>query len=223
VTRAPFTLLALVIAAALAPGHARADVNMPVAAAAGSRPRVSPASMTKLANGLTVVIEEDRRAPVVSMELRYGVGFRDDPKNHPGMALLVQRMMVGATAHVLDAAYYDHLERIGASSYSQSTTADYTDFWATVPAGAVPTMLWLWSDQMGFFVPRVDQALLDKQREVVKSERRQNVDNVPYGAVRELTRQALYPDAHPYHTTSLDGGVDGVTVRDVRTFFDQHY
>jgi predicted Zn-dependent peptidase len=219
-------LSALALAVTSARGDAWADANgssPPPPAAAASRPRAAPASMTKLSNGLTLIIEEDHRAPVVSMELRYGIGSKDDPKNHPGLALLVQRMMVTATAHVPESAYYDHLERIGASSFSQSTSADYTDFWATVPAGAVPTVLWLWSDQMGFFVPRVDQALLDKQRDVVKSERHQNVDNAPYGAVRELARQALYPDSHPYHATELEGGLDGVNVRDVKTFFDQHY
>jgi zinc protease len=217
-------LSALVLAAASTPGDARADANAsPPPTAAASRPRAAAASMTKLSNGLTLVIEEDHRAPVVSIELRYGVGSKDDPKTRPGLALLVQRMMVSATAHVPESAYYNELDRAGASSFSQSTSADYTDFWTTVPAGALPTVLWLWSDQMGFFVPRVDQALLDKQRDVVKSERRQNVDNAPYGAVRELARQALYPDGHPYHSSMLDGGIDSVTVRDVKTFFDQHY
>jgi zinc protease len=215
----PFALaLALAGAAALAPSIANADATPSLSI--GIRPRVS---QTKLANGLTVVIEEDHRAPVVSMELRYAVGSRDDPKTHPGMTTLVQRMMVTATAHVPEAAYYEHLQRVGASGFAHSVAPDYSELWATVPTNAVPTVLWLWADQMGFFVPKVDQALLDKQRDAVKNERRQSVDNAPYGAVRELTRQALYPDAHPYHANAASEGLDGVTVRDVKSFFDAHY
>jgi zinc protease len=191
---------------------------------AGGAVRAIPQVMqSKLPNGLTVVLEQDRRAPIVSMELRYAAGSRDDPEAHPGMALLIQRMMVTATAHLPESAYYQTLERVGASAFSQGTSSDYTGLWTTVPSNAMSTVLWLWSDQMGFFTPRVDQTLLDKQRDVVKSERRQNVDNAPYGAVREITRQALYPEGHPYHGMQLSDSLDGVTVRDVKGFFDAHY
>ena len=217
-----FARITLVAAASTRNARGDEDAQVTVSAAQAAA-GVTRATQTKLANGLTVVIDRDASAPVISLSLRYATGSRDDPPDHPGLSLLIQRMMVTRTLHVPEAGYYQTLDRIGASPFSQGTGADYTELWATIPTNALAMVLWLWSDQMAFFLPGADQALLDAQRDVVKSERRQTVENAPYGSVRELARQALYPEGHPYHGTTLGDSLDGITLREVKAQFDAHY
>src|SRR5262249_802063 len=134
-----------------------------------------------------------------------------------------QRMMVQATQHVPEARYYRYLEGAGATAFSQGTGNDSTSFYATIPSNALELVMWLWSDQMGFFVPRVDQHLLDQQRDVVRNERHETLENPAYGRLYEIARGALYPPDHPYHRLALSLALDHVTVDDVKTFFDRHY
>jgi zinc protease len=176
-----------------------------------------------LENGLTVVLEEDHRAPVVSMRLRYATGTRDDPRELPGLAHLVERLMLSRTAHVDDGMYEHYLETVGASSFSNGLGLDWTAFFATVPSNAIPMVLWLWSDQMGFLTTRLDEDHVKAAKEVVRSEQRSRVDRVPYGAVRELAQDALYPAGHPYHGARSGGSLDRVTEADVARFALAHY
>jgi zinc protease len=173
-------------------------------------------TQTRLENGLLVVLEERHHAPFVSMHLRYATGSRDDPPSQTGLAALTLRMMTTATKHVGEGMYERWLARAGATDRTWWVSHDAAAETVTVPSTAVPLVLWMWSDQMGFFAPRADRALLDGARETAKGERRQKVDNVAYGAMRELVLRSLYPEGHPYRAAPLSIALDDVTVDDVR-------
>jgi predicted Zn-dependent peptidase len=198
-------------------------------AAAGDRPRPSsvvaaPAvTESRLANGLAVVLEENHRAPFVSMYLRYETGSRDDPPGKAGLATLTQSMMTTATKHVPSGMYDRWLERAGAGERDWSTGSDASAFWATVPSNAVPLVLWLWSDQMGFFAERADDAMLAGARATTENERREKVDDVAYGDVRRIALRALFPAEHPYHASAEPPALGAVTIEDVRRFHDAHF
>jgi predicted Zn-dependent peptidase len=213
----PLPVLLLVAAAVVFGQDRRAE-------AAGSLDvHISPPTRMDLPNGLHVLVDTDRRAPVVSMQIRYDVGSRDDPPGKAGLASLTNRMLVRRTAHLPDGMYDRYLARAGAAWTGWNTTVDSSGFWTTVPTSALPLVLWLWSDQMGFFAPAVDQALIDAQRATLANERRQRVESGALSALREMELEALYPRDHPYHYTPLRQSLDEVTARDVVRFFDEHY
>jgi zinc protease len=179
----------------------------------------------KLSNGLTVILEEDHAAPVVGLELRYGVGTRDERPEQGGIAALVQRLMVHATKHVRDGDYDRRLDAAGAYDSSYTTGLDRTTFRVTVPSERLALPLWLWSDAMAFLVPRIDDAAIAQARTAVLNERAQKIDGAPAGRVRELVFAELYPAGHPYRGYSLraSSALDTLTTGDVRAFFEPHY
>jgi predicted Zn-dependent peptidase len=178
-----------------------------------------------LPNGLTVVLTEDHRAPLIGAELRYRVGSRDDPPARPGMAGLLPRLMTRATQHLGDGEYDRRLDAAGCFDSRWVATLDRTFFGVTAPAEQLGLVLWMWSDQMGFFAGRVDAPRIDAQVAVHGNERLQRIDNVPAGRVPEMVTSALYPPGHPYHPGLMrsPAGLAGLTVAEVRAFAQAHY
>jgi zinc protease len=129
--------------------------------------------------------------------------------------------MMSGTKHVASGEYEATLDRVGASDRGTRTALDSTEEWLTVPADAVDTVLWLWSDQMGFFAPSDPKALADA-RAAEARERATRVDAVALGALNGIVLRALFPDDHPYHLAPLEGSADDATLADVRAFHDEH-
>jgi zinc protease len=178
-----------------------------------------------LPNGLVVLLAEDHKVPVVGLELRYPVGSRDDPPGRPGLAALTQRLMIQATKHVGPGQYDRWLDGAGASDSSLATSLDRSTFRVEVPADRLALPLWLWSDQMGFFIERLDDRLVAQQVAVVLNEHTQKIDAAPAGRLHDFVDAAMYPPDHPYHGGCLRGSgeLSSVTVREVRAFAEAHY
>jgi zinc protease len=185
------------LVAALAPCAAWADGAEGAAASAPAERRLHD---VRLPNGLRVVIEEDHRAPFVAMRLAYATGSRDEA-GAPGLVPEVALMMLDATKHVPHGGYDRELDRIGAMYPSWDSSDDVSAFWVTVPSNAISTVLWLWSDQMGFAAPTMDQTALDAARANLRTSRGER-DAAANAGVRDFIAQALYPEGHPYHVAS---------------------
>jgi zinc protease len=199
---------------------------VPPAARAADPPRV-PFSFekTKLGNGLELILHEDHRTPIVTVNLWYHVGSKDEPQGKNGFAHLFEHVMFQGSKHVPEDTYFLNLERIGASEINGTTSTDRTNYFETVPRSQLELALWLESDRMGFLLDHVDQATFASQRDVVKNERRQNYENAPYGLVGMFINEALYPPDHPYHrlTIGTPQDLDAATLDDVRAFFRTWY
>jgi zinc protease len=183
-----------------------------------------PIERHTLENGLRVVLSEDHALPVVAVNLWYDVGSRNERPGRTGLAHLFEHMMFQGSQNVSDTQHIALVERAG-GSINASTWLDRTNYYATLPASQLELALWLESDRMGFFLPALTQEKFDNQREVVKNERRQRVDNAPYGDWDERIQRLLYPADHPYHHSvigSMDD-LDATTLDDVGDFFRTYY
>ena len=180
---------------------------------------------TKLANGLQVVLHEDHRTPIVTVNLWYHVGSKDEEPGKNGFAHLFEHMMFQGSKHVPEDTYFRNLERVGATDINGTTNTDRTNYFETVPASRLELALWLESDRMGFLLDHVDQLTFAGQRDVVKNERRQNYENAPYGLVGMFIREKLFPPEHPYHllTIGTPKDLDSATLDDVKAFFRTWY
>src|SRR4051794_12122084 len=166
--------------------------NLPDRASAEERPRTIPDLKIEtytLPNGLTVILHEDHTTPFVGVNLWYRVGSKDEKPGRTGFAHLFEHLMFQGSGHH-DTEYFGPLEKLGAQ-INGSTTTDRTNYYEALPSNGLETALWLESDRMGFLLPALTQAKLDNQRDVVKNERRQRVDNVPYGLAQEKISEAL--------------------------------
>jgi zinc protease len=183
-----------------------------------------PYRSTRLANGLTVFVHEDQRAPVVSANIWYFVGSKDERPGRTGFAHLFEHLMFEGSQNVRKGQFDELLEAIGGTN-NGSTSPDRTNYWETVPANALELPLFLESDRMGWFLDGITQEKLDGQREVVKNERRQSYENRPYGLAYETTMKHLYPPAHPYHWPVIGWmeDLDAASLADVRAFFSTYY
>jgi zinc protease len=183
-----------------------------------------PIERYTLDNGLRVVLSYDPALPVVSLNLWYNVGSRNEVPGRTGLAHLFEHMMFQGSQNVPNAQHIALVERAG-GSINASTWLDRTNYYATLPASHLELGLWLESDRLGFYLPALTQEKFDNQREVVKNERRQRVDNAPYGDWDERLQRLLYPPDHPYHHSvigSMDD-LDAATLDDVRDFFRTFY
>jgi zinc protease len=202
-----------------------ASVGAQPAAADSRKPQIPELKIEKytLKNGLTVILHEDHKTPVVSVNVLYKVGSKDEKPGRTGFAHLFEHMMFqGSKNH--DADYIPPLEKIGAT-LNGSTAEDQTVYYETVPSNALELALWLEADRMGFLLPSMTQQKLDNQRDVVKNERRQSMDNVPYGQAEEVLLTALYPADHPYHHSVIGSMADlsAAHLTDVAAFFRTYY
>src|SRR5690349_24347284 len=154
-----------------------------VTAGAQATPKIKFEKYT-LPNGLEVILHEDHSTPIVVANTWYHVGSGDEKPGRTGFAHLFEHIMFMGSENVPTGQFDKLLEAAGADN-NGSTTTDRTNYYEQLPSNALPLALWLDADRMGHLLPVMDQAKLDLQRDVVKNERRQRVDNVPYGKWRE--------------------------------------
>ena len=195
----------------------------PGASGAQSVPTIAVERYT-LPNGLQVLLHEDHSTPMVAVNTWYHVGSGNERPGRTGFAHLFEHIMFMGSQNVPVGAFDQWLEAAGAWN-NGSTTQDRTNYYEVMPSNALPLALWLDADRMGWLLPTMDQAKLDLQRDVVKNERRQGVDNVPYGRADETIYAALFPSGHPY-SWDVIGSMDDLSsasLDDVKHFFTTYY
>ena len=178
----------------------------------------------KLPNGLEVILHEDHSTPIIAVDTWYHVGSGDEQVGRTGFAHLFEHIMFMGSQHVPVGAFDQLLESAGANN-NGSTTEDRTNYYEILPSNALQLALWLDADRMGFLLPTMDLAKVNLQRDVVKNERRQRVDNVPYGRADEIILAALYPKTHPYSWPVIGSMSDlsAASLTDVQNFFKTYY
>ena len=176
-----------------------------------------------LANGLDVLIHEDRSCPIVSVNIWYHVGSKNEVPGRTGFAHFFEHLMFEGSEHH-DKGYFQPLQGAGAL-LNGSTNADRTNYWEVVPTSAFELALWMESDRMGFLLPALTAAKFENQRDVVLNERRQSYENRPYGLAPIAMLAALYPADHPYHWPTIGEIADlrAARVEEVREFFARYY
>ena len=177
-----------------------------------------------LGNGLQVVLHRDASLPLVAVNLWYHVGSKNERPGRTGFAHLFEHMLFQGSANVGTNEHFRYIQQVGGVA-NGSTWYDRTNYYETVPAHHLDLALWLESDRMGFFLPALTQENLDTQRDVVMNERRQRVENQPYGGAGERINDLLYPPTHPYHWPVI-GYMDDIaaaTLEDARAFFSSYY
>ncbi|MDP9201201.1 MAG: insulinase family protein [Gemmatimonadota bacterium] len=178
----------------------------------------------KLPNGLEVILHEDHSTPIVAVDTWYHVGSGDEQLGRTGFAHLFEHIMFMGSQNVPVGAFDQMLEAAGADN-NGSTTEDRTNYYETLPSNALSLALWLDSDRMGFLIPTMDLAKVNLQRDVVKNERRQRVENQPYGRADETILAVLYPRSHPYSWPVIGSMADlsAASLADVQNFFKTYY
>ncbi|WP_028080904.1 M16 family metallopeptidase [Solimonas soli] len=176
-----------------------------------------------LPNGLTLIIHEDHKAPIVAVNVWYHVGSKDERSGRTGFAHLFEHLMFNGSEHY-DDEFFRALEPAGATKMNGTTWYDRTNYFENVPVSALDRTLWLESDRMGHLVGAIDQARLDEQRGVVLNEKRQG-ENEPYGKVDDFLAAATYPVGHPYSWTTIGSETDlnAAKLDDVKNWFQEHY
>ena len=200
-----------------------ASVALATTATAQSTLRV-PVTVDTLANGLTLIVHEDHRVPVVTTNVWYHVGSGDEKPGRTGFAHLFEHLMFMGS---LNAPYpqFDRLLEAAGANNNGSTNPDRTNYFESGPASALPLMLWLEADRLGWMLETMDEPKVDLQRDVVKNERRQSVENQPYGLAYEHLVAAIYPSGHPYSWSTI-GSMDDLSaasLEDVKDFFRTYY
>src|SRR6266576_1682555 len=186
--------------------------------------RRGPDTTFTLPNGLQVLLHEDHSVPVVAVNTWYHVGSSDERAGRTGFAHLFEHIMFMGSAHVPTGEFDRLLEAAGADN-NGSTTEDRTNYYEDGPANALPLMLYLDSDRLGFLLPEITADKVDLQRGVVQNERRQSYENRPYGLAQENILERLFPPNHPYHWPVIGSMKDlqAATLDDVRRFFQTYY
>src|SRR5438477_1684639 len=179
----------------------------------------------QLENGLEVILSEDHRLPMVAVNLWYHVGPANEIPGRTGFAHLFEHMMFEGSRHVPGSSHFHYLEAAGASDINGTTDFDRTNYFETLPSNQVEVALWLQSDRMGYLPDKLDQANLSNQQDVVRNERRQSVENAPYGVVEEGLFHELFPKDHPYYGEVIGSHQDiqSAKLEDVRNFFKLYY
>lgn len=190
---------------------------------AQSAPIDIPYQKFTLDNGLTVIVHEDHKAPIVAVNTWYHVGSKNEKIGKTGFAHLFEHLMFGGSEHA-KGRYIDTMEAIGATDLNGTTNPDRTNYFENVPTSALDLTLWLESDRMGHFLGALDQKTLDLQRGVVQNEKRQG-ENQPYGVTRQLLAQNTYPVGHPYSWTTIGemADLDAASMKDVQDWFKTYY
>ena len=175
-----------------------------------------------LPNGLTVLVHTDRKAPIVAVSVWYGVGSKNEPRGRTGFAHLYEHLMFYGSQHT-PGNYFAPMTEIGATDLNGTTWFDRTNYFETVPTGALDRALMMESDRMGWLLPAMTQARVDAQRAVVKNEKRED-DNQPYGLVGYEQQEVLYPAGHPYHHVTIGSmqDLDHASLDDVKAWFHDH-
>src|SRR4030088_970416 len=178
-----------------------------------------------LSNGLVVILSEDHRLPLVSTNIWYHVGPANELPGRTGFAHLFEHMMFEGSKHIPGNGHIRFLEAAGASDLNGTTDFDRTNYFETLPSNQLELALWLEWDRMGYLPDLLDQASLTNQQDVVRNERRQSIENSPYGIVEEAMFHTLFPKAHPYYADVMGSHADieAAKVEDVRNFFKLYY
>jgi zinc protease len=179
----------------------------------------------ELANGLEVSVSEDHRLPLASVNLWYHVGPMYEKPGRTGFPDLFEHMMFQGSKNVAEKAQFRYLEASGASDINGTTDFDRINYFETLPSNQCELGLWLEGDRIGFLLETLDGPKLANQRDVVRNERRQGIENSPHGLPEETMFQALYPAPHPYHGVVIGSHADieAANLNDVREFFRQCY
>ena len=179
----------------------------------------------KLANGLEVILHQDRSSPQIAVNVWYHVGSGDEVPGRSGFAHLFEHMMFQGAKHIGEDVHFDVLREIGGTGINGTTNPDRTNYFEIVPSHHLETALWLESDRMGYLLDLLNQKSLENQQEVVRNERRQRYDNVPYGRERFAIAEILYPEGHPYRylTIGRHEDLEAAKLEDVRDFFKKWY
>lgn len=216
--------LSSVLAAALIATAPIALAVAPVAHAQAVLDVSLPYEEFTLGNGLRVVVHEDRKAPVVAVQIMYAVGSKDEPVGKTGFAHLFEHLMFNGSEN-FDKDFFVALKDMGASQYNGTTSVDRTNYYQTVPSGALEQILFLESDRMGHLLGAVTQEKLDNQIGVVQNEKRLGEDR-PFGRrIWSELYENLYPVGHPYHHSTIGSMEDltNATLEDVKDWFKQYY
>src|SRR5476649_1757533 len=195
----------------------------PAAAQTPPRLEVTYTQFT-LPNGLHVILHEDHKVPMVSVNMWYHVGSARELPKRTGFAHLFEHLMFMGSGHVKPGEFDEWHEAAGGDN-NGSTETDRTNYWINVPATSLELALFLESDRMGYLLDTMTPKTVDAQRDVVKNERRQSVENRPYGTADVVLGEMLYPDGHPYHWPVI-GYMDDLTAasyEDVVAFFKKYY
>ena len=176
-----------------------------------------------LSNGLTLLVHEDHKAPIVAVNVWYHVGSKNERLGKTGFAHLFEHLMFNGSEHFND-DYFKAVEPIGATDLNGTTNNDRTNYFQNVPVSALDRILWLESDRMGHLVGAIDQARLDEQRGVVQNEKRQG-ENQPYGKAYELLEETTFPPGHPYSWSVIGSMEDlnAASLDDVKHWFQSYY
>jgi zinc protease len=182
-----------------------------------------PFTKRTLANGLDVIVHEDRHVPIVAVNVWYHVGSKNERPGRTGFAHLFEHLMFEGSEHH-NAGYFPPLQQAG-GQVNGSTSTDRTNYWEVVPTSAIDLALWMESDRMGYLLPALTPARFENQRDVVLNERRQNYENRPYGLALVALTEALFPEHHPYHWLTIGSADDIRAMRldDVQEFFRTYY
>ncbi|WP_076924848.1 pitrilysin family protein [Pseudoalteromonas sp. EB27] len=183
-----------------------------------------PYKKYKLDNGLTVIVHEDHSDPLVHVDVTYHVGSAREELGKSGFAHFFEHMMFQGSENVADEEHFKIISEAG-GTLNGTTNSDRTNYFETVPVNQLEKMLWLEADRMGFLLDAVTQEKFEVQRETVKNERGQRVDNRPYGRLGERVAQAMYPDGHPYSWPVIGfmDDLNRVNVNDLKAFFLKWY
>ncbi|MER5638714.1 pitrilysin family protein [Kitasatospora sp. NPDC002227] len=178
----------------------------------------------RLANGLRVVLSEDHLTPVTAVCLWYDVGSRHEVKGRTGLAHLFEHLMFQGSASVSGNGHFELVQAAG-GSLNGTTSFERTNYFETMPAHQLELALWLEADRMGSLLAALDDTSMENQRDVVKNERRQRYDNVPYGTAFEKLVALAFPAGHPYQHTPIGSmaDLDAATLEDAREFFRTYY
>jgi zinc protease len=192
-----------------------------LALAAAVRPPKLSYQLATLPNGLAVVLLEDHSTPIVHLQIWYHVGSKDERTGRTGFAHLFEHLMFDGSRNVQPGDHTSLVSRVGGMA-NASTNDDVTAFWNTVPAQYLPLVLWLEADRMASL--RIDKETFERERQVVKEERRVRVDNQPYGTLAELTYRHAFT-VHPYRHTTIGSmaDLDAASIDDVRDFYRTYY
>lgn len=176
-----------------------------------------------LPNGLTLLVHEDHKAPIVAVNVWYHVGSKNEKPGKSGFAHLFEHLMFNGSEHFND-DYFQAIERIGGTDVNGTTNNDRTNYFQNVPVSALDQVLFLESDRMGHLLGVIDQARLDEQRGVVQNEKRQG-ENQPYGKQWDYLTAAMYPKGHPYSWTVIGEMEDlnAASLEDVQEWFKTYY
>ncbi len=177
-----------------------------------------------LDNGLEVILHKDRSDPIVGVAIQYHVGSNREVPGRTGFAHLFEHMLFQESQHVGQDQFFKKIQNAG-GTLNGGTNKDGTVYFEVVPKNALEMVLWLESDRMGWLLPTVTQAAFENQQEVVQNEKRQRVDNRPYGHNNYAVIKNLYPADHPYNWTTIGELEDlqNATLKDVRDFYERWY